>query len=103
MNIEIQSDRSKMRRCYRRKLNACGNAALGHRYPTFDQCLQCLSTVATVEDDRTSHELVVVDHVTGTLTREDWTAEQDSLLISWTRTCGIGAIQSTNALECETN
>jgi transcriptional adapter 2-alpha len=80
------------------------------RCPDLNQCLECFATAATCEGHSTDHPFVILDYIPEPLTREDWTSEQEALLLIGIRIYGIGnwhevekVIQSKTALECETH
>lgn len=80
------------------------------RCPEMEQCLECFATAALVESHEVDHQFIIMDHIDTPLTRQDWTAEEDALLLFAIRMCGIGnwheiekEIPGKTALECETH
>lgn len=58
--------------------------------PEMEQCVQCFSTAATCEGHGTDHPFVLMDYYPEPLTREDWSAEEEALLLFGIQMCGVG-------------
>ncbi|KAK8894884.1 Transcriptional adapter 2-alpha [Tritrichomonas musculus] len=55
-----------------------------------EQCVQCFSTAATCEGHGTDHSFVLMDYCPEPLTREDWSTEEEALLLFGIQMCGVG-------------
>lgn len=58
--------------------------------PEMEQCVQCFSTAATCEGHGTDHPFVIMDYCPEPLTREDWSTEEEALLLFGIQMCGVG-------------
>lgn len=76
--------------------------------PEFDQCIECFSTGATVDGHSMSHPFMILDYMPENLYTEDWTAEEEGLLLVGIQMNGIGnwheickVVKTKSAAECE--
>ncbi|KAH0792718.1 Myb-like DNA-binding domain containing protein [Histomonas meleagridis] len=78
--------------------------------PDFEQCIECFSTAAIADDHSLDHPFMIFDHEEAPFTREDWTTEEDALLLFGIKVCGLDnwheiekIVISKSAYECETH